>query len=142
MNTLKIKELYEKVQIQKAAIDAANKNNYVTDWIFKFGNSGQVVDIKTERSIPKLIDILGFLYNISASNKAASEKLLGIDPNYKFTWLGATIEQWESDLSTRVTQLTMANKKAALKAAEETLLQFDPSILETIKLEAIETLLK
>lgn len=134
----KIRTLYNKVQNKKAEIESAEKGTYVTDGVFKYGNNAHPIDIKTIRNKNQLVEILSFLLEKESFVNKANETL-GYDQ--KFTWLGATVEEWTKDILVRKVQLSIVQEKSKLAEAEADLLRLDPSILEEIRLEGIEKIL-
>lgn len=135
-----IRELYKIVQVNKSDLDAAVKGSYVTDGIFRFGNNTPLIDIKTNNNISQLRDIVAFLLE-KESYSAAANKKLNL-PEEPFKWMGATVENWASDVSVRITKLKEVEKRAELKLREERLLQMDPALLMEIELEEMSAALK
>ena len=138
----KIRELYNKVQSQKTALENAEKGKYCTDGIFKFGNNTPEINIKTVRYSEKIAEMLAFLLDKQRSNKEAAE-ILGLT-NSEFTWQGATLENWVSDFKTRIAQINTVEQKQKLSQAETQLQTFksqDPEFFASIELEKINQLI-
>jgi hypothetical protein len=129
-----VRKLYKLVNDKKNALEAASKGNFVTDGQFRFGNNSAYIDIKTCKHVNQLRDIAAFLMEKQSHIEKANDHL-GIKD--AFTWMGATVDQWLSDVKVAVTKLNIVNEKADLKSKEEALLAMDPSLLQEIKLEAI-----
>lgn len=145
MSTLQsqVRELYAKVQAQKAEIANAEKGQFVTDCQFRYGNSSQVHDIRTIRHTNQLQEILAFLLGKRRDFDDAG-KILGIQN--EFTWFGATLDQWTADIKVRAAQLEIVRKRADLLEAETKLMSVasavDAGFLAELELENVKTLLK
>lgn len=133
-----IRTLFEKVQAKKAEIASAEAGRFVTDGLFKFGSNTRVIDLKTEKNVDALTDIMAFLLEKESYSNVAAKRL-GL-PTEPFKWMGATVSQWESDLKTRITQLQLTQRRCELKKAEEDLLKISPALLEELRLDAISKL--
>lgn len=139
-NNVEIKALYEKIQLKKAALNAANDNRYVTNCEFRYSPTGVVKDIRTVRTVNELIEMMSFLIARNATNIEAAQKL-GVEPP-KFTWLGATEDQWANDLKIRATQINLISAKAELNDLEQKLLKIaSPEFLQELELESIKAAL-
>ena len=115
-------------------LENAEKSNYATDGIFRFGANTADINIKVERRINVLRDIFAFLLEKENFCKQANLEL-GIEED--FTWMGVNVETWKHDLQIRITQINRASETMKLSEMEKDLLAMDSSLLEEIKLERI-----
>lgn len=139
-NTQKqVRELYAKVQEQKAEIDKAEKGRYITDGQFRYSNTSQVHSIPAVRHTNQLQEMLAFLIGKQRDFVEAG-KLLGVEN--EFTWYGATVDQWASDFKVRATQIDLVTRKAKLADLEAKLLRIaDAEFLAELELETIKAAL-
>lgn len=137
----KIRELFDLVQSKKLEIEKAEKPCWSTSC--KFGYSANSahdrIDICTVLDLRKLVDMYAFLLDREEkSNKSAQE--LGVD--YKFTWFGFSIDEWKSDLQTRVNQIQIQEKRKELSEIEARLNAIiSPEMKAEMELESISRLL-
>jgi hypothetical protein len=131
----KAKELYDKVQAKKSAIEKAEKGKFETDGMFRYSHSGAVMDIKTEKSKTKLVEVYAFLLEREEKLTTAAKEL-GVETEK--TWLGAPISSWKEDLKIAANRLSIAKQKAELNKMEETLKMVSPDLLSTLEIENIE----
>ena len=83
--------------------------------------------------------MLAFLIDREEKSRLASEKL-GV--KYSFTWLGFTVDEWESDFQTRINQISIKEKQKELKEIEARLNAIiSPELKAKMELEAISKLL-
>ena len=136
----KVQLLFAKLQAKKAEVANAERPQYLTGGQFRYSESmGNSIDILTVRDERKLVEILTFLKERS-EKYAEAAKELGVDVN--FTWLGFTVEEWTTDLLTRVSILQLAKRKAELKELEERVNAIvSPELRRKMEIEALETLL-
>lgn len=137
-----VQELYEKVQIKKGQIAQAAKPNWQTSCSFGYSadSANGRIDIKTISDTRKLQDIMGFLLD-REENSQRGATALGL-PVDTFKWLGFTVDEWKSDLITRVTQILLTTKKAELAKLESRLENLiSPELKAKLELEAIKDLL-
>lgn len=110
-------ELFNKVQIRKAELENAEKLNWQTSGLFGFNadTANGRFQIQTMTDTRKITDILTFLLERARSYNEATA-ILGL--NLNFSWLGYTLEEWTTDLKTRVTILQKETKRKELQAME------------------------
>jgi hypothetical protein len=134
-----VRELYATVQKQKSEIASAEKGTYVTDGQFRYSNNSQVHDLRLVRHTNQLQEMAAFLLGKQRDFVEAG-KLLGVEN--KFTWYGATVDQWVSDLKVRATQIDLVNRKAKLAELESKLLRIaDAEFIAELELESIKAAL-
>ncbi len=117
----KIQDMFELVLKQKKEIQTIEKYSYITNCSFSFdpdsGNKRhnlQVVPINT------LIDILGFL--IEKRNAfLEAKKMLNLDNKYQFEYMGFSFEDWYNDIQSRISKITITEKRKKLQTIEEKL---------------------
>lgn len=138
----KVKQLFNAVQEKKLAIEKAEKPCWETSGNFGYSanSAHDRVEVKTITDVRKLVDMYAFLIDRKEkSEKAATE--LGVD--YKFTWLGFTIDDWKSDFQTRVNQISIQEKRKELAEIESRLNAIiSPELKAQMELEAIGALLE
>ena len=136
----KVQLLFAKLQAKKAEVANAERPQYLTGGQFRYSESmGNSIDILTVRDERKLVEILTFLKERSEKYTEAAKEL-GVDVN--FTWLGFTVNEWTTDLLTRVSILQLAKRKAELKELEERVNAIvSPELRRKMEIEALETLL-
>ena len=62
--------------------------------------------------------------------------------DYKFTWLGFTVDEWKDDFQTRVNQISIQEKRKELSEIESRLNSLiSPELRAQMELEAITELL-
>ena len=119
----KIKELYYTVQAKKKEIEAiSSKPNWVTNCAFRYDNvynlASNIINIQTVNDINTLIEIAGWLYLRELTIKAGRKKLGLPYKEYKLSWLGYTVNEWQVDISTRINKISLADKKKELATLE------------------------
>lgn len=136
----KVQLLFSKLQAKKAEVANAIKPQYITGGQFRYSEGvSNPIDIVSARDERKLVEILTFLKERSSKyNEAAAE--LGVDVN--FTWLGFTVDEWTTDLKTRISILQLSKRKAELKELEERVNAIvSPELRRKMEIEALEALL-
>ena len=136
----KVLQLFERLQAKKAEVANAERPQYITGGQFRYsetmGNSVDIISVRDER---KLVEILTFLKERS-QKYAESAQELNVDA--VFTWLDFTVEEWTTDLKTRVSILQLAKRKAELKKLEERVDAIvSPELKRKMELDALEKLL-
>lgn len=133
-----IRDLYYTVQRKKAEVESlSSKPNWVTNCAFRYeSNSSEIINIQTVNKIDTLIHIVGWLsYQEEMYNKGI--KLLNL-PEKPFLFLGHTVDQWITDITTRVDRLSIADKKKELSELDTRLKKILPPDFERqLELEAI-----
>ena len=119
----KIRELYYKIQTKKQEIEAIqSKPNWVTNCAFRYDNvynlATTVINIQTVNDINTLTEIAGWLYLRELTIKAGRKKLKLPYKDYKLSWLGYTVDEWQADISTRINKINLADKKKELAVLE------------------------
>ena len=136
-----IKNLLDKLLIQKAEVSKAERPVYITGGQFRYSESiGNTIDIMTVRDSRKLVEILAFLKDREKSFNEAKEEL-GV--NVDFTWLGVSVEDWTRDLKTRLSVLNITATRKKLADLEERLNKLvSPEMRTQMEIDAIEAELK
>lgn len=110
-------ELLEKVEAKKKQIGAAERPQWITTCSFRYdSNSNSAVNIQTIREVADLVEIHAFLSNKKQAFEK-SAKLLNVNVSCKH--LGFSIEDWESDIKTRINGLQIKAKRDELAVLEE-----------------------
>lgn len=134
-----VQMLFNVVQQKKAEIAKIEKPNWLTNSSFRWdeNNASTSINIQTVSDPKVLVAALAKLLSISdASEKAAAE--LGIE-NYKFEYLGFSLNDWKTDFKTRVDKIQITKKKNELAKLEERLNSLiSPELKAQMELEAIQ----
>lgn len=77
-----------------------------------------VINIQTVNDINTLTEIAGWLYLRELTIKAGRKKLKLPYKDYKLSWLGYTVDEWQTDISTRINKINLADKKKELAILE------------------------
>ena len=111
-----VQELFKIVQQRKQEIAKAEKPNWITNCSFGYDkDSSQRYNIQTMSNVDDLISILAFLMDKESSfNQAAKE----LDVDNKFTWMNYSVEDWKSDIHTRINKIQISKKKNELETLE------------------------
>lgn len=137
-----VKELFDSVQEKKLAIEKAERPCWETSGNFGYSaNSGHDrVNIQTVTDVRKLVEMYAFLIDREEKSESAA-KDLGVD--YKFTWLGFSVDEWKNDFQTRVNQISIQEKRKELSEIESRLNAIiSPELKAQMELEAISKLLE
>jgi hypothetical protein len=138
----KIKLLFEEIQNKKLAIQQAERPSWNTSCSFGFSASSahDRINIQLINDIRKLVEIYAFLIDRKEKCEIAAKEL-GVD--YKFTWLGFSVDEWKSDIQTRANQLMIQEKRKELNEIENRLNSIiSPELRAKMELDAISNLLK
>lgn len=137
-----VKELFDSVQEKKLVIEKAERPCWETSGNFGYSaNSGHDrVNIQTVTDVRKLVEMYAFLIDREEKSENAA-KDLGVD--YKFTWLGFSVDEWKNDFQTRVNQISIQEKRKELSEIESRLNAIiSPELKAQMELEAISKLLE
>jgi hypothetical protein len=136
-----VRELFNQVQEKKLAIEKAERPCWLTSGTFGYSanSAHDRTDVKTITDVRKIVDMLAFLIDRKEKSENAATKL-GV--KYSFTWLGFTVDEWESDFQTRVNQVSLQEKRKELAEIEARLNAIiSPELKAQMELEAITALL-
>lgn len=120
----KMKELYYTVQAKKKEVEAIQSfsPNWVTNCAFRYDNvynlATNVINIQTVNDINTLTEIAGWLYLRELTIKAGRKRLGLPYKDYKLSWLGYTVDEWVPDIATRISRITLGEKKKELAVLE------------------------
>ena len=131
-----VKQLFEKVQTQKAEISKAEKPNWATNCSFGYDESSSArINLKTISDTRELSKILAFILN-EERNITEANQILGLDT--EFVWLGFSKEAWINDIKARVSTLLLGKKKKDLENYELRLNSLvSKEVRDQMELEAI-----
>jgi hypothetical protein len=138
----KVRELFNSVQEKKLAIEKAERPCWLTGGNFGFSanSAHDRTDLRTVGDIRKIVEMYAFLIDRKEKSENAAKEL-GVD--YKFTWLGFTVDEWKNDFQTRVNQISIQEKRRDLAEIESRLNAIiSPELRAQMELEAISQLLK
>lgn len=115
-NDKQIREMFAKVQKEKAEISKAEKPNWKTNCSFGFErDSSNRRNIQTINSIDELVNILAFLIKEEGAHAEACKKL---EVESTFTWMNFTVDEWAEDIKTRISKIEIVKKKERLEKYE------------------------
>ena len=98
-------------------IQTVNGKTFKTNGMFQFSPAGTSINIKEQRNVHTLIEMVSFLNaKQTGYDKAAEEMELQTYPQFK--WCGNTTEDWKHDIKTRISVLTSHEKKETLLKAK------------------------
>lgn len=134
-----IRDLYYTVKNKKVAIEASNdKPNWVTNCAFRYAKDdklSEVINIQTADT-DTLIHIAGWLVQ-QEDIYIRGIKALGL-PDSQYTWLGFSVNQWITDIGTRINRIRHIKDKKELSELEAKLNKILPPDFERqLELEAI-----
>ena len=137
----RINQLFETVRLQKEAISKCDKPSWNTNCLFGYTPTSlhDKFDIRVITDTRKLVEVLAFLIGRSNESQIAADQL-GVD--YKFTWLGFSLEEWTEDLKMRTNQINIQSQRINLKMLEDKLNNLvSPEQRREMELAAIEKIL-
>lgn len=137
-----VKELFDSVQEKKLAIEKAERPCWETSGNFGYSanSAHDRVNVQTVTDVRKIVEMYAFLIDRKEKSENAA-KDLGVD--YKFTWLGFSVNEWKNDFQTRVNQISIQEKRKELSEIESRLNAIiSPELKAQMELEAISKLLE
>lgn len=141
----KQEEIQNKLALIKKALDGiqnVNTATFRTNGRFQFSPVGSVIDIKTQRNIQTLLDMVSFL-NAKAKGYADAAQEMELDTYPAFTWCGYCPKDWKHDIKIRISVLTSHERKRTLTNAKKVLENYvteETKMLQDLK--AVDDLLK
>lgn len=133
-----ISDLFSLVQKKKEEISSAERPAWKTNGSFCYSDKSSDtnrVAIFVCSDPDQLTKILAFLITQKEAYSKASA-ITGIKT--KFSWCGHSYQDWEYDIKTRVSNLSLASKRKELAALEERLNAIvSPEVRRQMELEAI-----
>lgn len=135
-----VKALFDIVQKKKAEVAKAEKPSWETNCVFHPDpNSSASLNIQALTKAKDLVGILAFLLEKQSAFDEANKQL---GTNVKFDWGGFTVEQWRSDLKTRIDKIDITTKRKELEALEVRLNALvSPEMRHQMELDEIAALL-
>jgi len=133
----KVQQLFEIVQKKKAEIAKAEKPSWQTNCSFGYmKDSSQRWNIQTLTNKEDLIEILAFLIDRASAYQLACETL---KTESEFKWMGYSLDEWKSDIQTRLNKIEISKKKQELETFEKRLdTLVSPEMRAELELAAIE----
>lgn len=138
----KVKALFTSVQEKKLAIEKAERPNWITAGMFGYSanSAHDRINLQTVTDVRKIVEMLAFLTERKEKSENAAQEL-GVD--YKFTWLGFSVDEWKNDFQIRVNQISIQEKRRELAEIEARLNAIiSPELKAQMELEAISALLE
>lgn len=132
----KIQELFDTVQRKKSEIAKAERPNWETNCSFRQDlNSSASQNIQIISKVDDLVTIMAFILEKEHFHDIANKEL---GTKVKFNWQGYTVDQWKSDLRTRINKLEIAKKKKELEDLESRLNGIiSPEVRRKMEIDAI-----
>lgn len=127
------------VSEKKAAIAAAERPVFRTNMSFSFveGQMQNALNLHVQTDVRVFIGIAAFLIRCRASYDEASA-LLRLDDPPQFSWFGFSIDDWISDIKTRINKIQIVNERKKLEQLEERLNRIvSPELRARLELESI-----
>ena len=139
-----VQDLFKIVQIKKSEIAKAEKPNWQTNCSFGYSkDSGARTNIQTVSNVDELIDILAFIIDRSKAHTYACDALSVKESEHPFKWMGFSLDDWKTDILTRLNKIQISKKKQELEALESRLDKLvSPELKAEMELEEITKLLQ
>lgn len=127
-------ELIKQVNKQKSEIAKLDRPNWLTNCSVEINSKH--TNIHVEASIPKLVEIAGFLLVQEESFQKASD-FLELEPS-KYLWNGYAVSEWLTDIKSRIAKIRIGEKRKKLELLESRLNAIiSPELRAQLELEAI-----
>lgn len=135
-----VQELFKIVQTKKTEIAKAEKPNWLTNCSFGYNkDSSSRSNIQVVADVEELVSILGFVIEKEKAFESA-QQMLGTSE--KFKWMGYSLEEWKTDIQTRINKIQISKKKKELESLESRLDKLiSPDLKAQMELEEITKLL-
>lgn len=133
-----VQGLIDEVQDLKNQIAKAERPKWETHCSFSYNRdgSGARINLQVEKNIEVLAEVLGFLIGRKKDLEEGCKKL-GIKS--KFNWMNYSFEQWEEDITSRISKITIDDRKALLAKMEEKLdTLVSPEMKRELELKALQ----
>jgi hypothetical protein len=110
--------LIKEVNRQKNEISQAERPSWITNCSFSYseGRQNDQINLHVESKVQTLILIAAFLSEKSRTYYEAAGQL-GVDAP-QFTWSGYSVNDWLSDIKSRINEIQIASKRKKLEALE------------------------
>ena len=137
-------DLFNLVRTKQSEISKSERPKWTTTCVFSYSpddtNAGSRVNIQTVTDISKLTDILGFLIQKFEYYNKALEAIGNTKINIgNFSWMGFSIDDWKSDIISRINQISVKAKKKELDTLSDRLNAIvSPEQRREMELEAIK----
>lgn len=149
MNSEKIKDLLAIVNKKQALVAKAEKADWKTNCTFKMqnpaltnkvGDPNDSINLQTVQNAETLVYILSFLKR-QAQDFIESAVDLGVKKEFK--WHDFTLDDWRSDIETRLCKINIAKTKKELATLQDQLNELMPEDAKReMKLKEIEAALE
>lgn len=138
MSDAKIKELFNIVQTKKAEIEKAERPNWRTNCLLTLNDKKNNIQVISD--VSELVHLASELMMKSSYVLAANHKF---GTKVEFSHGGFSLEDWLSDIGTRITKIQITAKKKELVTMESKLNSLlSPEAKAQMELDAIEAMLK
>jgi hypothetical protein len=131
-----VQALFDIVQKKKSDIAKAERPSWETTCTFhKDPGSSASQNIQTITKLDELVSIMAFLMEKEFFFESANKEL---GTKVKFNWQGYTIDQWRSDIKTRINKVEITKKKKELEDLESRLNTIiSPEVRRKMEIDAI-----
>jgi hypothetical protein len=131
--------LLKEVNKRKQEIAKLEKPSWKTNCSFSYidGNLQNTINVHVESNVKNLVSIVGHLLEKQEFYKKAAQTM-ELDSVPDFTWGGFTVQDWTSDIKTRISKIQIAAKRKKLESLEEKLNKLmSPELRAELELEEI-----
>ena len=130
--------LIKEIQRRKAEIATLEKPNWRTNCSFSYGS--QLIAINIHVSDTRTLILIAAFLSDKKKGYDAVAPTLGIESIPEFTWGGFSVDDWLSDIKTRIAKIQIVSKRQKLEQLETRLNAIvSPELRAAMELEAIES---
>jgi len=136
--------LIEEVKKQKVEIAKFERANWLTNCVFSYieNDTNKSISLHVASDLKELINIVAFLMAKSVDYNDAIT-MLNIEHAPKFTWCGFTVDDWVTDVKTRINKIQLSTKRKKLESLESRLSAIiTPELRAKMELDAITSEMK
>jgi hypothetical protein len=129
-------QLEAKIKQKKEEISKAEKPFWKTNLAFSYFDGGPVENLHTVTDIPTLVKYLAWIIQQHDTYIETCKKL---NITSKFTFRDYTLDQWSSDIQTKINRIQISEKKKQLTVLENRLNAImSPDLRAKIEIEKIK----
>jgi len=138
---IQVQKLFEVVNQKKKEIEKIEKPTWLTNCSFRYDKNSSVnQNLQVLTEVDDMVSILAFLLEKEEYYHIACEKL-GVKGTFK--WLGFTLDEWHSDIQTRINKIEISKRKKELEILETRLNSLiSPELKAQMELEEITKMLE
>ena len=134
-----VQELFEEVKNRKAELAQLDRPNWRTNMSFSYENdiTKNPINLQVKYDARELIMMLAHVKVHHDAYNELKDKFESAIPEFK--WCGFTLQDWESDITTKINKIQIAEKRKKLESLEGRLDQLiSPEMKRKLELEAIK----